>query len=258
MKISALLFDLDGTIYRGEDVIEGASEFIQSLSIPYLFVTNRGNRTPETIAEQLRAMGIDCEQSDVLTSAQALASYLKTPSSAYCIGEEGLYTALMDCGITITEEAPDYVVVSYDRSFDYNKLLKALRFIKQGSKFVATNEDTVIYLEDGIAPETGPLVAAIENATGVKAKIIGKPHSIVMEAAFSKLQIEHEECVMIGDNLDTDILAAQNIGIRSVLMLTGVSTLEEAERGRIQPTWIANDYSDLQRQLFGNQKGKRK
>jgi len=251
LKISALLFDLDGTVYRGEEAIEGASEFITSLSIPYLFVTNRGNRKPETVAKQLRAMGIDCEKSDVLTSAQALADYLKKPSSAFCIGEEGLSSALMDCGITISEKNPDYVVVSYDRSFDYNKLLKALRFIKQGSKLVATNDDTVIYLEDGIAPEAGPLVAAIENASGVKAKIIGKPHSIIMEAAFSKLQIEREECVMIGDNLDTDILAAQNVGIRSALMLTGVSTLEEVEKSQIKPTWIAKDYKTLQCQLFG-------
>lgn len=251
LKISALLFDLDGTVYRGEQAIEGASEFIKSLSIPYLFVTNRGNRKPETVAKQLRAMGIDCEKSDVLTSAQALGDYLKTPSSAYCIGEEGLSSALMDCGITISEKNPDYVVVSYDRSFDYNKLLKALRFIKQGSKLVATNDDTVIYLEDGIAPEAGPLVAAIENASGVKAKIIGKPHSIIMESAFSKLQIEREECVMIGDNLDTDILAAQNVGIRSALMLTGVSTLEEVEKSQMKPTWIARDYKTLQCQLFG-------
>lgn len=254
MTISALLLDLDGTVYRGTDPIPGAAEFIRSLTIPYLFVTNRGNRTPEAVAEQLCGMGIACTPSNVLTSAEATAAYLEPGTRAFCIGEEGLASALASRGILLAETtndpAPDVVIVGYDRSFDYAKLTAAVRCLEGGARFVATNNDRIITVEDGIVPEAGPLVAAVEAASGKTPIVIGKPNRLIIDSAIARLGVSREECVIIGDNLATDILAGHNAGVRSVLILTGVSRLEDIGAAECEPTWIARDYSELHRLLF--------
>lgn len=254
MKISGLLFDLDGTVYRGTEAIPGAAEFIGSLAIPYLFVTNRGNRTPDAVADQLRGMGIRCTSSNVLTSAEATAAYLTPGMRAFCIGEDGLRSALEARGLVLTDAAsdpvPDVVVVGYDRSFDYAKLTMAVRHIDRGAQFVATNDDRIITVEDGIVPEAGPLVAAVEAASGRTPVIIGKPNPMIMETAIGRLGVPREECVIVGDNLATDILAGHNAGVRSVLTLTGVSRLEDIAVAACEPTWVARDYSELRRLLL--------
>lgn len=251
-KIKALLFDLDGTVYRGSDAIPGAAEFIRNLKIPYLFVTNRGNRTPEAVAEQLSAMGLSCSADQVLTSAQAAAANLMPGTSAYCIGESGLTTALEGRGVRIIGEGleiPDAVVVSYDRGFSYEKITQALRFINAGARFIATNDDRVITIEDGLVPEAGPLVAAIAEATGRVPEILGKPNAPIMEIALERLGVLAENTAIVGDNLLTDILAGHNSSMKSVLILTGVSTREEAALADYKPTWIVENYDDLAQTL---------
>ncbi|WP_020590617.1 HAD-IIA family hydrolase [Kiloniella laminariae] len=252
-QISALLFDLDGTVYRGGNAIPGASDFIQSLkarNIPFLFVTNRGNRRPEEVAQQLQDMGIPCSADDVLTSAQAVAMQLKAGTRAYCLGEEGLTSILEEAGITITDENADVVVVSYDRGMNYEKLSKALRLIDGGARFIATNTDRLITVEDGILPEAGPLVAAVQAATGKEPEVFGKPESQIMEAALARLDKPASECVIIGDNLFTDILAGHKSGMKSILILTGVATRSEGEAAEHKPTWIVEDYQELEQLLF--------
>lgn len=251
--IDALLIDLDGTVYRGSEAVPGASAFVAALrerGIGYLFVTNRANRTPQAVAAQLAGMGIACESDQVLTSAQATAALLRG-CRVFPLGEAGLVEAFAEAGVTVTEQAPDAVVVSYDRGLTYDRLTKALRFLCDGARFVATNPDPVIALEDGLAPETGATLAALEAASGRRAEIVGKPEPAILEAALSRLGCDPAGCVVLGDNLATDVAAAQSAGLRSALILTGLSTREQAAAADPRPTWIAEDYADLDRQLFG-------
>lgn len=248
MSIKALLFDLDGTVYRGTDAIPNAVEFIRDLTVPYLFVTNRGNRPPEAVADQLADMGIKCTADNVLTSSQAVAAIMGQGASAYCIGEDGLTEALLQRQVRIVgegEDTPDAVIVSYDRGFSYQKLTHALRYIQAGARFIATNDDAVITVEDGLVPEAGPLVAAVSEATNQKPEIVGKPYRPIMDIALARLGVSADEAVIIGDNLATDILAGHNAGMKSVLLLTGVSTRADAEKVEQKPTWISKDYSAL-------------
>ncbi|MEH6629623.1 MAG: HAD-IIA family hydrolase [Halopseudomonas aestusnigri] len=254
--ISALLFDLDGTIYRGTDAIPGASEFIALLKergIPFLFVTNRGNRRPEEVAEQLNSMGIPCTQNDVLTSAQAVAMELEKGTRAYCLGEKGLTSTLEEAGIVITDGSNDTeaVIVSYDRGINYEKLSKALRLIDGGARFIATNTDRLITVEDGILPEAGPIVAAVQAATEKDPEIFGKPEKPIMDAALKRLGKKASECAIIGDNIFTDILAGHKSGMKSILILTGVANREDGEKAELKPTWIVEDYQGLEKLFFG-------
>jgi HAD superfamily hydrolase (TIGR01457 family) len=255
-KISAVLFDLDGTVYRGGEAIDGASEFIDLLyrnQINYLFVTNRGNRRPELIAEQLQSMNIRCTAEDILTSSQAVAMQLEPATRVYCIGEGGLSSILEDHGIQVldhTAEIADAVVVSYDRDLDYQKLCKAVDLINSGARFIATNTDSIITIENRILPEAGPLVAAVQNATGITPEVFGKPEQSIIDAACQRLNKPVDDCVIVGDNLFTDILAGQQSAMRSALILTGVSTRKDCETVEIKPTWISEDYAELEKQLF--------
>ena len=252
MASRAFIFDLDGTIYRGGEAIPGAADFLNRLThdgVPFLFVTNRGNRTPSEIAIQMIEMGIPCTEDMVLTSAQATAAYLGEVK-AYVIGEKGVEEALASVGAEVVEEDPDVVIISYDTSFSYEKLTKAVRHVLAGARLIATNADNIITVEDGILPEAGPLVAAVENATGEKAKVIGKPNRFILDEAISRLKVEPEDCIVVGDFLLTDILAAQNAQMASVLILTGVSKREDIARAPCSPTWVVADYSELQSEVY--------
>jgi len=247
--IRGLIFDLDGTIYRGAEQVPGAAQairFLRTHSIKCLFVTNRANRTPEEVAEHLRSYGIQCAPDEVLTSAQVAARHL-AGRSAYCIGEHGLTSALAAAGIVITDDRPDCVIVSFDRSFSYEKLKKAVRLVRAGSKFVATNLDAYIQLEDGVWPGTGAIAAAIEMASGTKPVVMGKPEPLIFRMALEKMELAAAEVINVGDNLATDIPAGLRAGIRSALILTGVSSRAEAASGPCRPTWIVEGYPDLVR-----------
>jgi 4-nitrophenyl phosphatase len=256
-NISAVLLDLDGTVYSGKSAVPGAADFVASLGrrgVAHLFVTNRANRSPRAVAQQLSGLGIPCEAEAVLTSAQATAARLGG-GRAFCLGEEGLLEAFDEAGIAIVEEEsetlPDWVVVSYDRGLSYRKLELAIRFIRAGAGFIATNPDLLITSDEGLSPEAGVLLAALEAATGQKAEIVGKPERAIIDAAIVRIGRPREETVIIGDNLATDIVAGHNAGLRSALILTGISTRTEAEAAERPPHWIAEDYSTLERQFFG-------
>ena len=252
MAPRAFIFDLDGTVYRGGEAIPGAAEFLNRLThdgVPFLFVTNRGNRTPSEITMQMIEMGIPCVEDMILTSAQATAAYLGQVK-AYVVGEKGVEEALANVGAEVVEENPDVVIISYDTSFSYEKLTKAVRHVLAGARLIATNADNIITVEDGILPEAGPLVAAVENATGEKAKVIGKPNRFILDEAASRLKVAPENCIVVGDFLMTDILAAQNAQMVSVLILTGVSKREDIARAPCSPTWIVADYSELESEVY--------
>lgn len=252
MATRAFIIDLDGTVYRGGAAIPGAAKFLNRLTrdgVPFLFVTNRGNRTPAEVANQLNELGIPCSEDMVLTSAQATAAYVGAVK-AYVIGEKGVEEALANVGAEIVEENPDVVIISYDTSFNYEKLTKAVRHVLAGARLIATNADNIITVEDGILPEAGPLVAAVENATGHKAKVIGKPNRLILDEAALRLKVAPEDCVVVGDFLMTDILAAHNARMVSVLILTGVSKREDIVTAPCSPSWIVENYSELESVVY--------
>ncbi|MCM3783881.1 TIGR01457 family HAD-type hydrolase [Neobacillus mesonae] len=248
----AYLLDLDGTIYHGKQRIDGAELLIQHLKtseIPYLYVTNNSSRTPAGVAEHLRALGIEASGEEVCTSAVAAAEYVAEESPgakvAY-IGEEGLKEAIINAGLQITEDSPEYVIQGIDREFTYHKLTKALRWINGGAKFILTNPDLQLPADDGLTPGAGTIGAAIEAATQVKPVVIGKPSSILMKHAIDRLGLPAEEVAVIGDNMRTDIAAGAAAGCASILVLTGVTTKENLDV-HIRATGIKPDeiYEDL-------------
>lgn len=244
-----IIFDLDGTVYLGEKEVPGAAEYIKQChanGIRTMFVTNRSNRVPELVVEQLRGYGIPCELSDVMTTALAAASYISTPSKVYVVGEDGLRIALKEAGHTIVEdEQPDYVVVSIDREFTYSKLAKAATYILKGAKFIATNPDHRLHLNGRIAPGSGSIVAAVQTATDVAPVMLGKPERALMDAALEQAGVTADEAVAIGDNLETDIPAAAAAGVRTVLILTGYSKREDCATAKIKPDFVVEDYAEL-------------
>ena len=250
----ALLFDLDGTVYKGSQAILGAPEFFKKLQdkkIPYLFLTNRCNRLPETVSDHLNSLGIVCSKKNVLTSAHAAATYFKQ-GKAYVIGEIGLIQILKDHHIQITEEKPDAVIVGFDEGINYQKLEKATRFILKGARFIATNTDNCINTDSGISPENGPIVAAIQNATGVTPEVVGKPQPMMVDAAAQILNLPKSSMIIIGDNPDTDILCGLNAGIATALILTGITSAEEAPKKVGKQTAIIKNYLELEKFLFPN------
>lgn len=245
--IEAVTLDLDGTVYLGAKPVDGAADFIRFLrdrDIKLLFVTNRANRLPETILTQLNDMGIDCNVDDILTSSQATADSL-TPSPVYIIGEIGLEQALLEKGYTITEENPEYVIVSFDRSFNYDKMKVACNLIHKGAKFIATNPDQALAMDTGILPGTGSIVAAIEAGCGVPPTVIGKPEPMILEVAAKRMGVSPSNTLAIGDNITTDIPSGQAAGMKTAIILTGISKPPDIEKASIKPNHTARDYAEL-------------
>ena len=252
-RFKAILFDLDGTVYAGEKEVHGASDFIKKClaqNIRCLYVTNRANRIPEVVRDQLLSYGIPCQTQDVVTTALVAARYIRS-GSAYIIGESGLETALRQQGIAITDQSPDYVVVSIDRQFTYDKLAKAVELIYRGAKFIATNRDAKLKLEGHFVPGTGAIVAAVQTATGIAPLVLGKPERPLIDMALEICGCSPEETLLIGDNLATDIGAGKNAGIDTVLLLTGVSSRTDIGTDEIVPTYIAEDFAELDAIVFG-------
>lgn len=246
--IRGLLLDLDGTVYRGREEVPGAARFIGRLpqwGVKPLFVTNRANRTPAAICEQLKAYGIACAEDNVLTSAQATAQFLPRGSVFY-IGEEGMRQALDRAGFPIVEENPDYAIVSFDREFNYATMKRVCRMICGGAKFIATNPDKCLHTERGVVPGTGAIVAAVAAGCGKDPMIIGKPERRIFDMAIERLGVPRDEVVAVGDNLATDIPAGRNAGIRTVLLTTGASTRADVAGAPAQPTWTFDTFDELE------------
>lgn len=253
-QVKGLLIDLDGTLYHGKNMIDGADALIRKLrekKIPYLFVTNNSSRTPEQVAEHLIGMGIPASPEEVCTSSLAAASYIahESPGAKVAIlGEEGLRQALTDAGLDITEEQPHYVVQGIDRSFSYSSLAKALQWIHGGATSVLTNPDLLLPSDTGLTPGAGSLGAAIEAASGVKPVVIGKPSSILMKYATDRLGLSPAETAVVGDNMRTDIAAGVNAGCRTVLVMTGITTPDNMEAhmtaAGVRPDYVCQDLSE--------------
>ncbi|MWV42265.1 TIGR01457 family HAD-type hydrolase [Paenibacillus sp. HJL G12] len=250
-----LLIDLDGTLYHGINRIPGADTLIHTLKkhhIPYLFVTNNSSRTAEGVASHLNEMGIPAAPEDVCTSSLAAAKYIaeESPGAAVAmLGEEGLRQALLEAGLHIVEEKPQYVVQGIDRSFTYETLSKAVRWIREGAVYVLTNPDLLLPSDHGLVPGAGALSASIQAASGIEPVVIGKPASHLITFATDRLGISPADAIVVGDNMRTDIAAGAAAGCKTILVLTGLTTVEnvyaQIQAAGIEPDLICKDLFEL-------------
>lgn len=242
-KYAGYLIDLDGTMYKGSERIEAASDFVKKLvnaGIPYLFVTNNSSRTPAQVAEKLREFDIPAEENLVFTTSQATANYIyeqKNDATVYVIGEEGILQAIEEKGLKFAGEDADFVVCGIDRGITYEKLAVGCLAVRNGAKFISTNGDIAIPTERGLLPGNGSLTSVIAVSTQTKPTFIGKPESVIMEQALKVLGTRKEETLMVGDYYDTDILAGLNAGMDTLLVHTGVTTKELLTGYDRQPTY---------------------
>lgn len=245
------LIDMDGVIYRGAEAIPGAAEFIaylQAENIPYLFLTNNSTYTAHDVVVKLRKFHIETSRDHVYTSALATAAWVhqqKPDGTAFVIGEGGLLNALADVNYAVTSEKPDYVIVGEGRSLNFEQAEKAHRFIDQGSHLVSTNADTWCPTDHGPRPGCGAIVAMLESATGRKAYHVGKPNPFMMREARKKIGLSTDEVIMIGDTMDTDIRGATDLSFKSILVLTGSTTLETLREYPYHPTKVVNSIAEL-------------
>ncbi|UBH11535.1 TIGR01457 family HAD-type hydrolase [Macrococcus armenti] len=251
-KYRGYLLDLDGTMYAGTRVIEGAKEFIEYLSnhnLPYLFVTNNASKRPDEVAEKLTQMGFVATADNVVTSAMATASYIAAESpgaTVYVIGGTGIRQALMDEELVIKDsEHVDYVVIGLDVDINYEKLSTACLAVRNGAKFISTNPDTSIPTERGFLPGNGALTSVITVSTGVQPKFIGKPMETIMNKAVDIIKLPKEEIVMIGDLYMTDIMSGINAGIDTLHVQTGVSTYEQVMAEQVPPTYSVKNLMEV-------------
>lgn len=244
--------DLDGTMYKGTKRIPAAARFIKRLqenNKEILFVTNNSTRTPEFVAQNLTENhGINVTANNVYTTAIATADYLDqiagSKRKVYVVGESGLRKALASRNFKITDQNPDYVVVGLDSEVTYEKLATAVLLIRAGATFIGTNSDSNLPNQRGMVPGAGSIVKLVEYATQKKPIMIGKPESIIMAMALKRSGLDKNQVVMVGDNYHTDIQAAINFGIDSLLVYSGLSTKEDVAKQKIQPTHQVDSLDD--------------
>lgn len=245
------IIDMDGVIYKGNKVLPGVREFIEWLQREekqYLFLTNNSGMTPMELRQKLLRMGLDVTEDHFYTSALATAAFLKTQApgcSAYVIGEAGLLNALYDAGITMNDVNPEYVVVGEGKTYSFDTITKAVNLVKNGSKLIGANSDVSGPIEHGIAPACKALTAPIEMATGKTAYYCGKPNPLMMRTGLRMLGCHSEDSVIIGDRMDTDIIAGTECGASTVLVLSGVSDIDTPKQYAYQPTMILDGVGDI-------------
>ncbi len=248
----AYIFDLDGVVYHGNSVIPGAAETIERLRAAgsrVVFLTNNATRAREAIADKLEGMGIRCSAGDVISSAYATPLFIRQQygtSSIFPIGEQGLVTELERAGHTIAGQDVDFVVVGLDREFTYDKLAAGLANLRNGARFIATNTDAMLPNEDDFLPGAGSMVAALATASGMVPEVVGKPNRPIMDVLLAEYGLKAGECTMVGDRLETDILAGKNAGMATVLVLTGASSVGYIETSGIRPDAILDSIADIE------------
>ncbi|MGI6006752.1 MAG: HAD-IIA family hydrolase [Ruminococcus sp.] len=243
--------DMDGVIYHGNILLPGVHEFVNWLyekNKRFLFLTNSSERSPKELQQKLARMGLDVDENHFYTSALATANFLKTQSpgcSAYVIGAPGLLNALYDAGITINDVNPDYVVIGETRNYNYENILHAVKLIEKGARLIGTNTDLTGPSETGIVPACRALISPIELTTGKSAYFVGKPNPLMMRTGLRMLGVHSEEAAIIGDRMDTDIIAGVESGLDTALVLSGVTSREEVSQYPYRPRLILNGVMDI-------------
>ncbi len=256
-EIHSWLMDMDGVLVREEQAVPGADEFISRLrarQMRFLVLTNNSIYTARDLAARLRASGIDVPEEGIWTSALATARFLddqRPGGSAYVIGEAGLTTALHNAGYTLTERSPDYVVLGETRTYSFERITHAIRLIETGSRFIATNPDATGPTLDGPLPATGSVAALISRATGVDPYFVGKPNPLMMRSALNAIDAHSETAAMVGDRMDTDIVSGLEAGMETILVLSGLTTREDAERHPYRASRTVDSIADLLPEVGG-------
>lgn len=243
--------DMDGVIYHGNKLLPGVREFVDWLykeEKSFLFLTNSSERSQVELKQKLARMDLHVDESHFYTSALATAKFLSKQApgcSAYVIGAPGLLNALYESGITMNDVNPDYVVVGETQNYNYDSIVKAVHLIRNGAKLIGTNTDITGPSEHGIIPSCKALVAPIEMATGKNAYYVGKPNPLMMRTGLKLLGCHSHEAVMIGDRMDTDIVAGIETGLDTVLVLSGVTDIYEMNQFPYRPQYILDGVGDI-------------
>ena len=243
--------DMDGVIYHGNRLLPGVKEFVDWLyreDKRFLFLTNSSERSPRELQQKLARMGLEVDESHFYTSALATARFLSTQApgcTAYVIGAPGLFNALYDAGITMNDVNPDYVVLGETQTYNYDNIVKAVQLVRAGARLIGTNPDMTGPSESGIVPACRAFVAPIELATGKSAYFVGKPNPLMMRTGLRMLGVHSDEAVMIGDRMDTDMIAGIETGLDTVLVLSGVTAREEIESFPYRPRLVLDGVGDI-------------
>jgi NagD protein len=250
-EIRSWLMDMDGVLVHEEQAIPGADRFLARLTelgVPFLVLTNNSIYTRRDLAARLRASGLEVPEESIFTSALATAAFLQDQrpgGSAFVIGESGLTTAMHEAGYTLTERDPDYVVLGETRIYSFGRITQAIRLIVNGARFIATNPDAPPPPHEGPLPATGSVAALISRATGVDPYFVGKPNPLMMRSALNAIDAHSETTAMIGDRMDTDVVSGLEAGLQTVLVLTGVTTPQEADRFPFRASRVVDSIADL-------------
>jgi NagD protein len=251
LHVSCWLTDMDGVLVHEEQALPGAAEFIAALQENgrrFLVLTNNSIYTARDLRARLLRSGIDLPEDSIWTSALATAQFLgeQMPGgSAYVIGEAGLTSALHEVGFVMTERDPDYVVLGETRTYSFEAITRAIRLIERGARFIATNPDVTGPSPEGSLPATGSVAAMIRQATGVKPYFVGKPNPLMMRSALNRIEGHSETTVMVGDRMDTDVVAGMEAGLRTVLVLTGSTRASQIETFPYRPTRVEDSIADV-------------
>jgi NagD protein len=251
------LIDMDGVLVEGKSLIPGADKFIEKLrkqNRKFLILTNNPLYTPRDLAHRLQEIGINIDEGQIFTSALATASFLhnqRPDGKAYVIGESGLTEAIHSIGYVITDINPDYVVLGETLSYDFQKIKKAIRLIHyEGARFIATNPDPSGPSEGGLVPACGAMAALIEEASGIAPLFIGKPNALMMRTALNYINVHSENTIMIGDRMDTDIVAGVTSGLETILVLSGSTKEEDIDKYPYVPTHIKKSVATIEPKEF--------
>ena len=250
-KIECWLTDMDGVLVHEGRALPGAADVIKQWKeegLRFLVLTNNSIYTPRDLAARLKATGLAIPEEAIWTSALATADFLhsqKPKGTAFVLGEVGLTTAMHEIGYVMTDVNPDYVVLGETRNFNFESLTKAIRLINSGSRFIATNPDATGPSAEGPLPATGSVAALITKATGKDPYIVGKPNPMMFRSAMNKINAHSESTGMIGDRMDTDIVAGIEAGLHTVLVLTGIADDAEINKYPFRPNEILNSIADL-------------
>jgi len=246
------LIDMDGVLVRGKTLIPGADLFIKRLldtETKFLILTNNPLYTQRDLEHRLNTIGLNVPAERIFTSAMATARFLQSQDpngKAFVIGETGLTQALHEIGYVLTDTNPDYVVLGEVNTYNFELISKAVRLVNDGALFIATNPDSTGPTEAGVVPSTGALAALIEKATGRSPFFIGKPNPLMMRSALRYMGVHSENSIMIGDRMDTDIVAGVMSGLDTILVLSGVSKRDDVDRFPYRPSRIVNSVADIE------------
>jgi len=251
--VSGFMIDMDGTVYKGNDVIKGAPEFIERLKkskTPFVFLTNNSSSYREYYLNKLLRMGFDVTIDDILTSTTATIGYLMKHHSGkkvYPVGTPKFIEEIENAGIPINDKDPDIVLLAFDTTITYEKINNAYQFIKKGAIFIATHPDDLCPTENGYDVDIGPFIRLLESMTGTEAIVIGKPNPLMAKTAAEKMNVPLKGTVMIGDRIYTDMKMASDSGIRSILVLSGEAKEDDVNGMKTRPTMIVNSVDEILR-----------